>query len=133
MARQLTLQSMFTPIDKEELEEHVEHDFAILSKNLELEKAMEEDVVKRPVERPKKQLEAVFHVLMGEKSEEPIRKKVRGTYTNWFLPSLWGSIHATMKQHKNYTSTLHYLRTKYRLPGQIRSLYADLSRGTLWD
>jgi hypothetical protein len=37
---------MFTPIDKGELEEHVECDFAISSKNLELEKAMEEKVVK---------------------------------------------------------------------------------------
>jgi hypothetical protein len=44
---------MFTPIDKGELEEHVERDFVILSKNLELEKAMEE-VVKRSVGRPKK-------------------------------------------------------------------------------
>jgi hypothetical protein len=45
---------MFTPIDKGELEEHVQRDFAILSKNLELENAMEEEVVKRPVGRPKK-------------------------------------------------------------------------------
>ena len=112
MARQLTLESMFTPIDKGELEEHVEHNFAILSKNLELEKAMEEEVVKWPVGRPKKLLESVFHAPMVEKSEEPIQKKVRGIYTNWFLPSLWGPIHAAMKQHKNYTSTLHYLRTK---------------------
>ena len=117
MARQLTLQSMFTPIDNGELEEHVECNFAILSKTLELEKAMEEEVVKRLVERPKKQLEVVFHVPMVERSEEPIqKKKVRGTYTNWFLPSLWGPIPATMKQHKNYTSTLHYLQTKYRSP-----------------
>jgi hypothetical protein len=63
MARQLTLQSMFIPIDKGELEEHVERDFAILSKNLELEKAMEEEVVKWTVGRPKKQLEAVFQAL----------------------------------------------------------------------
>jgi hypothetical protein len=98
MARQLTLQSMFTLIDKGELEEHMERDFAILSKNLELEKAMEEEVVKRPVRRPKKQLEAVFHAPMVARSEEPIRKKkVRGTYTNWFLPSLWGPIQAAMK------------------------------------
>jgi hypothetical protein len=76
----------------------------------------------------------MFHAPMVERNEEPIRKKkVRGTYTNWFLPSLWGPIQAAMKQYKNYTSTLHYLQTKYRSPGQIRSMYVDLSRGTLWD
>jgi hypothetical protein len=51
MARQMTLQSMFTPIDKGKLEERVERDSAILSKNLELEKAMEQEVVKHLVGR----------------------------------------------------------------------------------
>jgi hypothetical protein len=76
----------------------------------------------------------VFLVPEVERSEEPIsKKKVKGAYTNWFLPSLWGPIQAAMKQHKNYTSTLHYLQTKYKLLGQIRSVYAGLSRGSLWN
>jgi hypothetical protein len=76
----------------------------------------------------------MFHAPMVERSEEPIReKKVRGIYTNWFLTSLWGSIQAAMKQHKNYTSTLHYFQTKYWSLGQICSMYANFSRGTLWN
>ena len=38
-----------------------------------------------------------------------------------------------MKQHKNYTSTLHYLKLKYKEPGKNCSVYDSLSKGTLWN
>lgn len=133
MARQKTLHSMFTSIDKEEMHLLVERDFEALSTKLEVEKAMKSEAVKRSVGRPKKGVEAV---LLAPKEEDiakavPNKGKVRGSYTNWFLPSLWELIHAAMKQHKNYTYTLHYLKLKYKEPGKSCSVYDALSRGTL--
>ena len=135
MARQKTLNNMFTSINKEEMQLLVEHDFDALSMKLEVEKAMKSEAVKRSVGRPKKDVEA----LLLTPKEEDITKavlnkgKVRGSYTNWFLPSLWELIHAAMKYHKNYTSILHYLKFKYKVPGKSCSVYDLLSRGTLWD
>jgi hypothetical protein len=54
MARQKTLESMFAPINKEEMKVFVEHDFDTLNTRLEVEKAMESEVVKQSVGRPKK-------------------------------------------------------------------------------
>ena len=125
MARQKTLQCMFSPINKEEMEVCVERDFAALSTRMELEKAMEKEVVKRRVGRPKKQIEAVLFTPEVEKAEGSAAKKtkVRGNYTNWFMPSLWEPIYAAMR----------YLKTKYKLPGKSDSVYEDLTRGSLWD
>ena len=47
---------MFRPIDKEEMQASVEHEFATLERRLEQEKEMEKEVIKRPVGRPKKEL-----------------------------------------------------------------------------
>jgi hypothetical protein len=135
MAGQRTLQCMFRPIDKEEMQASVEREFATLERRLEQEKEMEKEVIKRPVGRPKKELQATLLTPNVEKIEASSTKKVqvRGNYTNWFLPSLWGPIHAAMRVHKNYTSTLRYLQSKYKLPGQINSVYDDLTRGTLFN
>ena len=135
MARQKTLESMFAPINKEEMEVLVERDFDTLNTRLEVEKAMESKVVKRSIGRPKKDVQAVLLTPKVENIAKltPNRAKVRGNYTNWFLPYLWGFIHATMKQHKNYTSTLHYLKLKYKELGKNCSVYDSLSRGTLWN
>ena len=113
MARHKTLKSMFTPINKEEMEVFVERDFDTLNTRLEVEMAMKSEVVKRLVRRPKKNVQVVLLTPKVENIAKltPNRAKVRN-YTNWFLPSLWGPIHAAMKQHKNYTSTLNYLKLK---------------------
>lgn len=113
----------------------VERDFDTLNTRLEVEKAIESEVVKRSVGRPKKDVQAVLLIPKVENIAKPTpnRAKVRGNYINWFLPCLWGLIHAAMKQHKNYTSTLHYLKLKYKEPRKNCSAYDYLSRGTLWD
>ena len=131
MASQRTLQYNFRPISKEEMQACVEREFATLGRRLELEK----EVIKRPFRRPKKELQATLLTPKVEKVEASTTKKahVRGNYTNWFLPSLWGPIHAAMTVHKNYTFTLRYLQSKYKLPGQIRSVYDDLTRGSLFN
>src|SRR6202022_4156267 len=135
MVGQRTLQCMFRPIDKEEMQASVEREFAMLERRLELEKGMEKEVIKRPVGRPKKELQATLLTPKVEKVEASTTKKaqVRGNYTNWFLPSLWGPIHAAMTVHKNYTSALRYLQAKHKLPGQIGSVYDDLTRGSLFN
>jgi hypothetical protein len=128
MARQKTLNSIFLPINKEERETCVELEFATLNSKLELECAKDKEVEKRAVGRPRKELVAVLHT-QELKEEEPRSKKakVRGSYTNWFVPSLWEPISAVVKQHRNLTSALHYLQSKYKLPGQSSSVYDKLS------
>ena len=96
---QKTLGDTFTSIKKEEIQLLVERDFDALSTTLEVEKAMESEVVKRSVVRPKKNVEVL---LLTPKEEDiakasPNKAKVRGRYTNWFLPSLWGPIHVVLK------------------------------------
>ena len=114
------MQCIFRPFDKEEMQACVEREFATLERRLELEKGMGKEVIKRPVGRPKKELQATLLTPKVEKVEASFTKKgqVRGNCTNWFLPSLWGPIHTAMTIHKNYTSTLRYLQAKYKLPGQ---------------
>ena len=115
MAGQRTLQCIFRPIDKEEMQACVEREFVTLERILELEKIVEKEVIKRPVGKPNKELQATLLTPKVEKVEASTTKKahVRGNYTNWFHPSLLGPIHATMRVQKNYTSTLRYLQSKY--------------------
>ena len=98
----------------------VDCDFDTLNTRLEMEKAMESEVVKRSVGRPKKNVHAVLLTPKVKVIIKPTqnRAKVRGNYTNWFIPSLWIPIHVAMKQHKKYTSTLYYLKLKYKELGK---------------
>lgn len=50
------MECMFKPIDKEEMEVCVGCEFATLGKTMQLEKAMEKEVVKCLVGKPKKEL-----------------------------------------------------------------------------
>lgn len=50
---------MFATISKEEMQANVECDFATLKTMLELEKTMEVVVVKRPIGRPRKTIDAL--------------------------------------------------------------------------
>ena len=41
-------------------------------------------------------------------------KKVKGSYTNWFTPTLWPPIYKVVKQHRNITEAWSSLRSAYR-------------------
>lgn len=92
---------------------------------------MEMEVVKCLVGRPRKELQAILLTPKVKKPEGLATKKakVRSKYTNWLVPSLWGPIQVAMRVHKNYTSTVSYLQTKYKLPTQNGSVHDDLTRG----
>jgi hypothetical protein len=50
---------------------------------------------------------------------------------NWFVPSLWGPIFATVSKHRNLRSALRYLQLKYRRPAETVSVYDKLTPNTL--
>lgn len=93
---------------------------------------MEKEVVKSPVQRPKKELQAILLTPPKvEKHEGQTTKKanVRGTVVHsWFMPSLWGSVHVAVRVHKNHIYIVNYLQCKVKLLVQSRSIYDDLTR-----
>jgi hypothetical protein len=122
MERQQLLSSMFSSISKAEKEEvTVEHELETLALQLELEHASKKKVVRRLVGRSKE-----FPTLLTTNMETIQRskptKKVRGPYTNWFIPSLWDPIFATITKHRNLKGALRFLQLKYRLPGQVHGI-----------
>ena len=46
-------------------------------------------------------------------------KKVRGSYTNWFTPTLWPPIYKAVKQHRNITKAWSFFRSAYRKLGDF--------------
>jgi hypothetical protein len=83
VGKQQVLSNMFTIIDKEEMEDRVERDFAQLHVKMKLEKSIKKEVQKRPVGRPKREIEAVLVPIKEEKCDTtPKRKKTRGLYKN---------------------------------------------------
>jgi hypothetical protein len=124
--------AFFTPISKDERERAVEREFASLNTRLELEEALaKEEVVKRPVGRPKKDKETVLH----HPNLEPMKKsrsKVRRKYFNWFTPQLWPPIFRVVQQHRSIGDAWNFLRSAYRLPGDLSNVYDHLSRGTMY-
>jgi hypothetical protein len=120
----------FTRISKEERSVYVNKEFATLSEELDKESAMskKEEVVKRPVGRPRKEREST---LFQPKVVPIKKKKVRGHYTNWFSPKFWPPIHVAMKQHRNYADALGFLRSAYRQPCDLSCVYDALTRGSL--
>ena len=90
------------PITKEEMQQSVARDFETLKTKMDDEAALQVEVVKHPVGRPRRTLEATLLTPTAEE-EEPISKKlkVRGHYTNWFEPSLWDPIYAAVRKHRN--------------------------------
>ena len=102
MAKQKLLSSLFTTVSKEEMEVNVKREFAALNSKLELEKAMKKpEAEKKLVGRPKKEMEVVILPTKVEthvkSSSKPSRS--RETYMNWFVPSLWDPIFATVSKH----------------------------------
>jgi hypothetical protein len=64
---------------------------------------------------------------------KPPSKKPKVRYTNWFPPTLWPPIHATVKQHHNIQGALNYLRAAFRKPGDLSSVYNALSRSSMYE
>ena len=58
-------------------------------------------------------------------------KKVRGSYTNWFTPTLWPPIYKAVKQHRNITEAWSFLRSAYRKPGDLSCVYDNLSKSSM--
>ena len=92
------------------------------------------EVVKCLVGRPKKELQAILLIPKVKKPKGLATKKakLRGKYTIWFMPYFWGPIHVAMRVHKNYTSTVNYLQTKYKLPTENGSVHDDLTRDNFY-
>jgi len=98
-----------------------------------MERALQKEVVKQPIGRTKKQIDVVLLILKVEPQEQAsIKAKVRGSYTNCFLRSLWKPIFAIVTQYKHLSSALNYLCTKYKLPREIYSIYDKISRSSLY-
>jgi hypothetical protein len=131
MARQQLLSSMFSSISKVEREVTVEHELETLASQMELERASKKEIEKRPVGRPKKELSTFLTTSMETAQRSKPTKKVRGPYTNWFIPSLWDPIFAIVTKHRNLKGALRFLQLKYRLPGQVHGIYDKLTRSSL--
>jgi hypothetical protein len=132
--RQLDL-AFFTPITKEEREKDAEMEFACLNKRLDKERATanEKAVPKRPVGRPKKEkvAELLRPTATPMKPSSKKTKKVRGHYHNWFTPTLWPPTFKAVKQHRNLQEALDFLRSAYRLPGDLSCVYDNLNRSSM--
>ena len=48
-----------------------------------------------------------------------------------FVPSLWDPIYVAVTHHRSIGHALKYLQTKYKLPGQTKSVYDDLIKGSM--
>jgi hypothetical protein len=99
--KQLMISSLFSTISKDERFQSIFHDLEMFKAAVDKEQALPKaSASKRSVGRPKKE---VHSQLLKPKLEQPLKKtKVRGSYTNWFCPSLWHPIHAAMRRHRNY-------------------------------
>jgi hypothetical protein len=122
MARQQLLSSMFSSISKAEREVTVEHELETLALQLELERASKKEIEKQPVGRPKKELSTFLTTSVETTQRFKPTKKVRGPYTNWFIPSLWDPIFAAITKHRNLKGALRVLQLKYRLPRQAHGI-----------
>ena len=106
----------FAPISKEERERRLELEFAVLNNKLEEERSMTKHALpKRPVGRPMKDKTTSFLKPKVERMK-PLVSKPKGSYKNWFTPSLWPPIFKSMQQARNITNALMYLRVAYRQP-----------------
>ena len=90
------------------------------------------EIFKRPVGRPRKEIQATF---LKPKVEpmKPTIKKHQVRYINWFTPALWPPIHAIVKQHRNIQGGLSYLRATFRKPREVGSVYDALSKGSMYE
>jgi hypothetical protein len=73
--------------------------------------------VKRPVGRPPRAAEAVLLTPKVE-GQSLKRGKVRGPYTNWFEPSLWGPIYAAVTRYRSIYHAWKYFKMMHKNLGE---------------
>jgi hypothetical protein len=116
----------FIHITKEEREMDIEREFAALNERLEEEQLRpKNETFKRPVGRPRLERQIV--------SLKPNMKptRVRGSYTNWFTPTLWPPIYKNVKQHRNITEAWSFLRLAYKKLEDFSCIYDKLSKSSM--
>jgi hypothetical protein len=119
---------------KEEMQQSVARDFETLKTKMNEEAALQVEVVKRPVGRPRNTLEATLLTPKVEEEESTSKMlKVRGHYTNWYEPSLWVPIYAAIRKHRNINNTCKYLKMMYKKPGESYGTYEKLSRSSMYE
>jgi hypothetical protein len=127
--------AFFFSISKEEREKNVEREFANLDTRLEKEHAIakEKEIIKRPVGRPRKEkvAELLRPTSIPMKPANNARKKIRGSYQNWFTPILWPPIFTAVKQHHNIQEAMDFLRCAYRQLGDLSCVYDHLNISTM--
>ena len=110
----------------------MKREFASLNARLEMEQAMpKEEVVKRSVGRPKKDKGVVLY----KPSLEPMKKsrcKTRKKYFNWFTPQQRPPIFRVVQQHHSIGDAWSFLRSTYRLLGDLSNVYDHLSRDIMY-
>lgn len=121
-------------ISKEEMQQSMARDFEILKTKMDEEAALQVEVVKRPVGRPRGTLEATLLTPKVEEEEPTSKKlKVRGHYTNWFEPSFWDPIYAAVRKHRNINNAWKYLKMMYKKPGESYDTYEKLARSSMYE
>ena len=132
---QLLLSLMFGRISKKKNQSYIEK--AIEVDRLEhKDKKKPCDIIKKPVGRSKKirrlEMSLVSNISpILQPSSFGTKARVREPYTNWFTHELWLPIEAVMKQHKNHTVALKYLRIAHYTKGISTGPYDKLSQGSL--
>ncbi|KAH8934136.1 hypothetical protein BDL97_18G067400 [Sphagnum fallax] len=61
----------------------------------------------------------------------PLTKKQRGSYTNWFVHDLWPHIEATVRQHPKSLYDVLFSLQHIRKPGRIGSPFDKLTMNTM--
>jgi len=80
-----TLQCVFRFIDRKKVQACVEHEFATLDRRLDLKNAIEKEIIKRLVGRPKKELQALLQMVVKAKALFTKKAQVRSNYIDKFL------------------------------------------------
>ena len=63
---------------------------------------------------------------MDEQHQVKAKTRVRGPYTNWFVPSLWDPIYAAVRMHRSLKGALYYLQLKHNFPSESKNVYGHL-------
>jgi hypothetical protein len=122
----------FIHITKEEREMDIEREFAALNERLEEQLRPKNETFKWPVGRPRLERQTVLLKPKVEKMKPNIKPtRVRGSYTNWFTPTLWPPIYKDVKQHRNITDAWSFLRSAYKKLGDISCIYDKLSKSSM--
>ena len=88
--------------------------------------------MKHPIGRPPRVAEAVLLIPKVE-GQSFKRGMVRGPYTNWFKPSLWGPIYAAVKCYRSIYHAWKYFKMMHKNPWESQGTYENLSRDSMYE